>query len=150
MDWLIETGKANPSRVYVLGRSNGATTSLIITNKKVGAVQKNKFAGAFAMQPSCAYMKYVEYYAPVYLFLAEKDTATNPVICADMAASNRPIPVQTRIWKGATHSYQDREPPRVFSIAGKPIKMEYNAQANEGTIRSIIAVLKSNKPAADP
>ena len=92
LDWLVETGKADPNRVYVLGRSNGATTSLIIMNKKIGSIQKNKFAAAFPMQPSCAYVKYVEYYAPVYLFLAEKDTAANPVICADMAASNRPIP----------------------------------------------------------
>lgn len=145
LDWLIETGKADPKRVYVLGRSNGATTSLIIMNKKIGAIQKNKFAGAFAMQPSCAYIKYVEYYAPVYQFLAEKDAACNPIVCADMAASNRPVPVQTKIWKGATHAYQDREPARVFRIAGKPIKMMYNAEASEGTIREIIRILNSQK-----
>lgn len=148
LDWLVETGKADPSQVYVLGRSNGATTSLIIMNRKIGSIQKNKFAAAFPMQPSCAYLKYAEFYAPVYQFLAEKDAACNPVVCADMAAINRPIPVQTKIWKGATHAYEDREPTRVFEIAGKPIKMEYNAKANEGTIKSIIGILNSRKASA--
>lgn len=145
LDWLIENGKADPKRVYVLGRSNGATTSLIIVNKKIGDLHKNKFAAAFPMQPSCAYLKFVEFYAPVFQFLAEKDAACNPVVCADMAASNRPIPVQTKIWKSATHAYEDREPARFFSIAGKPIKMEYSAEANEGTIKAIINILNSYK-----
>ena len=145
LDWLIESGTADPKRVYVLGRSNGATTSLIIVNNKIGMFQKNKFAGAFPMQPSCAYIKYVEYYAPVYQFLAEKDAACNPVVCADMAASKRSIPVQTKVWKGATHAYEDREPARVFKIAGKPIKMAYNAEASEGTIKAIINILNSHK-----
>jgi dienelactone hydrolase len=141
LDWLIETGKADPSRVYVLGRSNGGASSLIVMNKKIGAIQKNKFAGAFVMQPSCAYLKFVEFYAPVHLYLAEKDTAANPAICADMAASNRPIPVQVKIWKGVTHSYEDRGPPRTYPIAGKVVKLEYNAAAAEGTIKAIINVL---------
>jgi dienelactone hydrolase len=145
LDWLIKTGKADPSRVYVLGRSNGAASSLIIMNKKIGAIQKNKFAGAFVIQPSCAYIKFVEYYAPVHLYLAERDTAANPVVCADMAASNRPIPVQVKIWKGVTHSYEDRGPPRTYPIAGKIVKLEYNATAAEGTIKAIVNVLNSHK-----
>jgi dienelactone hydrolase len=89
LDWLVETGKADPNRVYVLGRSNGATTSLIITsliimNKKIGSIQKNKFAAAFPMQPSCAYIKYVEYYAPVHLFLLKR--------------TPRPIPQSVPTW----------------------------------------------------
>jgi dienelactone hydrolase len=145
LDWLIESGKADPRQVYVLGRSNGATTSLIIMNKRIGAVHKNKFAAAFPMQPSCAYVKHVEYYAPVYQFLAEKDAACNPVVCAEMAASSRPIPVRTKVWIGATHSYEDRGPTRFFKIAGKPIKMEYNRAASEGTIKAIIDILNSQK-----
>jgi dienelactone hydrolase len=145
LDWLIETGKADPSRVYVLGRSNGAASSLIVMNKKIGAIQKNKFAGAFVMQPSCAYLKFVEFYAPVHLYLAEKDTAANPAICADMAASNRPIPVQVKIWKGITHSYEDRGPPRTYPIAGKIVKLEYNATAADGTITAIVNILNSHK-----
>jgi dienelactone hydrolase len=145
LDWLIEGGKADPKRVYVLGASNGATTTMIIMNRKIGDVQKNMFAGAFPIQPSCAYIKYVEFYAPVYQFLAEKDTATSPVICADMAASKRPIPVQTKIWKGAYHSYQYRGPAHLFKIAGKPHKMGYNAEAAEGTLKAIISILNSPK-----
>ncbi len=145
LDWLIETGKAEPKKVYVLGRSNGATTSLIIMNRKIGDVQKNMFAGAFSMQPSCLYMKNVEFYAPVYQFLAEKDQATSPVLCSDMATSNRPIPVQTKLWKGATHGYQDRGPERTEQIAGKQVKFAYSSPANEGTIKAIIDILNSHK-----
>jgi dienelactone hydrolase len=145
LDWLIETGKAEPKQVYVLGRSNGATTSLIITNRKIGDVQKNMFAGAFVMQPSCLYMKNVEFYAPVYLFLAENDEATSPVLCSDMAKTNRPIPVQTKLWKGATHGYQDRAPDRIEQIAGKQVNLAYNAAANEGTIDAIVGILNSRK-----
>ena len=125
LDWLVENGKADRKRVYVLGRSNGATTTLIIMNRKIGDIHKNFFAGGFSMQPSCLYMNNAEFYAPVYQFLAEKDQATSPVLCNTMATSDRPIPVQTKLWKGATHAYEDREPARVFKIAGKPIKMEY-------------------------
>ncbi|MEY9108187.1 dienelactone hydrolase [Bradyrhizobium yuanmingense] len=145
LDWLIETGKADPKQVYVLGRSNGATTSLIIMNRKIGDVQKNMFAGAFVMQPSCLYMKNVEFYAPVYLFLAEKDQATSPVLCSDMAKTKRPVAVQTKLWEGATHGYQDRAPDRIEEIAGKQVNFAYNAAANEGTINAIVGILNSRK-----
>jgi hypothetical protein len=70
-------------RVYVLGRSNGATTTLIIMNRAIGDLHEHMFAGGFAMQPSCYLMKSVEFYAPVRLFLAEKDEATSPVVCTE-------------------------------------------------------------------
>ncbi|MGY4512946.1 dienelactone hydrolase family protein [Bradyrhizobium sp. USDA 3650] len=145
LDWLIETGKADPKQVYVLGRSNGATTSLIIMNRKIGDIQKNMFTAAFAMQPSCLYMKNVEFYAPVYLFLAEKDQATSPLLCSDMAKAKRPIPVQTKLWEGATHGYQDRVPDRIEQIAGKQVTFAYNAAANDGTIKAIVGILNSRK-----
>jgi dienelactone hydrolase len=145
LDWLIDNGKADPKRVYLLGRSHGATATLIALNEKIGNIQKNKFAAGFPMQPSCAYIKFVKYYAPVHQFLAEKDTAANPVICADMGKSDRPIPVTTKVWPGATHAYQDREPTRTYPIAGKIVKLEYNAPANEGTIKAILSILNAEK-----
>jgi dienelactone hydrolase len=138
---LIDSDKADLKRVYVLGRSNGATTSLIIMNNKIGISQKNKFAGAFPMQPSCRYMGNVEFYAPVHLFLAEKDDWTDPVMCQNTLI-NRTIPAaKAKIWKGATHGYEDRGPTYVFHGH----KLEYNAEASEGTIKAIINVLNSHE-----
>jgi len=141
LNWLVETGRADPKRVYVSGRSNGATTVLIIMNRTIGSLHKNLFAGAFPVQPSCLYMKNVEFYAPVHMFLAEKDQATSSVLCNAMASTSRAIPVQTKVWKGAHHSYQDNGPTQVFH----GYTISYNAQAAEGTIKAIINTLNSQK-----
>jgi dienelactone hydrolase len=99
LDHLIEMGLAIPNKVYAIGRSNGATTTLIVMNQVLGDLHQNKFAGGFALQPSCLYMKNVEFYAPVRQFLAEKDEACNPVLCTAMAASSRKVAVQTQSLK---------------------------------------------------
>ncbi|SPP93120.1 dienelactone hydrolase family protein [Bradyrhizobium vignae] len=114
LDWLIGQKIADPKRVYVLGRSNGATTTFIIMNRAIGDLHEHMFAGGFAMQPSCYLMKNVEFYAPVRLYLAEKDEATSPVLCRQMAESKRSIPVETVLWKGAHHSFEDHEPLHIF------------------------------------
>ena len=137
LDWLVEQKIANPKQVYVLGRSNGATTSLIIMNRAIGDLHEHMFAGGFAMQPSCYLMKSVEFYAQVHLFLAEKDEATSPVLCSQMAETKRSIPLKSVLWKGAHHGFEDREPNRVFH----GYHLAYNAAAAEGTIKAIISVL---------
>jgi dienelactone hydrolase len=137
LDWLIGQKFANPRRVYVLGRSNGATTTLIIMNRVLGDLHEHMFAAGFAMQPSCYLMKNVEFYAPVHLFLAEKDEATSPVLCGQMADSKRSIPVRTILWKAAYHAFQDHEPIHMFH----GYHVGYNAAAAEGTIKAIISVL---------
>ena len=78
LDWLIGQKIADPKRVYVLGRSNGATTTLIIMNRAIGDLHEHMFAGGFAMQPSCYLMKNVEFYAPVHLFLARRTRRPAP------------------------------------------------------------------------
>src|SRR5690242_206256 len=45
LDWLIAEGIADPKQVYVLGRSNGATTTLIIMNRVLGDLHEHLFAG---------------------------------------------------------------------------------------------------------
>jgi len=139
LDWLIGQKIADPKRVYVLGRSNGATTTLIIMNRAIGDLHEHMFAGGFAMQPSCYLMKNVEFYAPVRLFLAEKDEATSPVLCRQMTESKRSIPVQTVLWKGANHSFEDHEPIHMFH----GYHIGYNAAAAEGTIKAIISALNA-------
>jgi dienelactone hydrolase len=101
LDYLIDRGLAISNGVFVIGRSNGATTTLLIMNQVIGDLHQHKFAAGFPMQPSCLYMNKVEFYAPVHQFLAEKDDATSPVLCTAMASSSRKIPVKTTIFKGA-------------------------------------------------
>lgn len=134
LDWLIDQKIADAKHVYVVGRSNGATTTLIIMNRIIGDLHEHMFAGGFAMQPSCYLMKNVEFYAQVRLFLAEKDEATSPVLCGQMAESKRSVPVQTTVWKGAHHAFEDRQPLQVFH----GYHIGYNPTAAEGTIKAII------------
>lgn len=137
LDWLIGQKIADSKHVYVVGRSNGATTTLIIMNRVIGDLHEHMFAGGFAMQPSCYLMKNVEFYAPVHLFLAEKDEATSPVLCGQMAESKRAIPVQATLWKGAYHAFEDHYSVHMFH----GYHIGYNQEAAEGTIKAIIADL---------
>ena len=143
MEWLILQKVANPKQIYVVGRSNGATTTLIIMNRVVGDLHEHVFAGGFAMQPSCYLMKNVEFYAQVHLFLAEKDEATSSILCGQMAESKRPIPVQTTLWKSAHHAFEDHQPLQMFH----GYHTGYNQAAAEGTIKAIIADLNETKKA---
>jgi dienelactone hydrolase len=76
-----------------------------------------------------------------YLFLAEKDEATGPILCNDMASTSRQAPVRTKLWKGAYHAYEDRGPKQGFH--GHHIG--YNAEAAEGTIKAGINALKEKE-----
>jgi len=144
LDWLIDQKIADSKHVYVVGRSNGATTTLIIMNRVIGDLHEHMFAGGFAMQPSCYLMKNVEFYAQVHLFLAEKDEATSPILCGQMAASQRSIPVQTTLWKGAHHAFEDHQPLQMFH----GYHTGYNPAAAEGTINAIISDLNATKKAS--
>ena len=56
-------GLAVPNKVFVIGRSNGATTTLLIRNKNISDPRKDKLAGAFPMQPSCLNLKDAEFHS---------------------------------------------------------------------------------------
>lgn len=67
----------------------------------------------------------------------EKDEATSPVLCGQMAESKRAIPVQATLWKGAYHAFEDHYSVHIFH----GYHIGYNAAASEGTIKAIIADL---------
>ncbi|AWM06077.1 dienelactone hydrolase family protein [Bradyrhizobium symbiodeficiens] len=137
LDYLITKGLAKQQQVYVLGRSNGATTTLIIMNEIIGRLHENKFASGFAMQPSCLYMKSVRFYAPVYLHLAEKDEAASPKLCLEAVLTARKVPARATVWKDAYHAYEDRVPAHLFH----GYHIGYNRAAAEGTLKSVLLVL---------
>lgn len=140
LDHLIDHGLAIPSKVFVLGRSNGATTSLIIMNKRIGELHKNGFAGAFLLQPSCLYMRTVEFYGPIHLYLAEKDDATSPTLCLTMKnGTARNTPLEATVFKDAFHGFEDRVSIHKFN----GWRMGYNAAAATGTLQSITKELKA-------
>jgi dienelactone hydrolase len=115
LDYLIDKNLAISNKVFVVGRSNGATTTLLIMNRVIGDLHDHKFAGGFPMQPSCLYMTNVDFYAPVHQFLADKDDAASPALYNAMASSKRKVPVETTVFKGAYHSYQDKVGALYFS-----------------------------------
>lgn len=141
LDYLIDSGQAIPKRVYVVGGSNGATTTLIIMNQVLGDLHSHTFAGGFALQPSCLYMQNVEFYAPVGLFLAEKDKACNPVLCTAMAATLRKRPVHTQIFKGAHHAFEYKQRAQIFH----GYRVAYDANATNATIKGILEGIKEAK-----
>ena len=103
------------------------------------------------MQPSCAYLKFVEFYAPVHLCLAETDTAANSlqsVVPHGSEQSSHPLLSNLKSGKGVTHSYEDRGSLRqlIQSGRGKIVKLEYNATAaDSGTTTAIVNILNSHK-----
>lgn len=140
LDYLIETGQAIPDKIYVVGRSNGATTTLIIMHSRIGDLHKNRFAGGFALQPSCLYLRTAQFYGPLRLFLAEKDDATSPTLCTTMASAiQRKTLLQTTVYKNAFHGFEDKVPPYKFN----GWRLGYNAEAANGTIKGIVAGIKS-------
>ena len=147
LDYLIESGLAIPDKVFVVGRSNGATTSLIIMNKRIGELHKNRFAGAFLLQPSCLYMRTVEFYGPLRLYLAEKDDATSPTLCLAMKNGvARTTLLEATVYKDAFHGFEDKVPIHKFN----GWRMGYNAVAANGTIAGIISVLRKEGSGSKP
>lgn len=141
LDYLIDNNLAVPGKVFVLGRSNGATTSLIIMNKRIGDLHRNKFAGAFLLQPSCLYMRAAEFYGPLHLYLAEKDDATSPSLCLAMKAGiERTTLLDAIVFKDAFHGFEDKVTP--YKQYGW--RMGYNAAAATGTIKAFTATLRDD------
>lgn len=147
LDYLIDTKHAVPGKVFVVGRSNGATTTLIIMNQRIGELHRNRFAGAFLLQPSCLYMRTVDFYGPLKLFLAEQDDATSPKLCLDMVAGRkRQTLLEAKVFKGAYHGFEDKVPFHKFN----GWRMGYNAVAATETIKAITSELKSQVQRTGP
>lgn len=141
LDHLIDNKLAIPNKVFIVGRSNGATTSLIVMNKRIGELHKNQFAGAFLLQPSCLYMRTVEFYGPLRLYLAERDDATSPTFCLAMKNGVvRNTLLDATVYKDAYHGFEDRVPIHRFN----GWRMGYNAAAATQTIRAIISALRGS------
>lgn len=140
LGWLIENKRAIPDRVYVMGRSNGGTTAIMLAAKIVVAGHQDyKFAGSFAISPACNEMEQFDFAIPVTIFTGDKDMANNPKLCAAIDGKNGLV--RTVLFKGVHHGFEDRTPPYVFN----GWRMEHNPKADKDSMDQILAIIKSGE-----
>lgn len=139
LDHLIEAKLAAPDQVYLLGRSNGATTTLIAMNTVVGKAHKHRFAEGFALQPSCRYHAPNNFYGKVHLFLAELDDAVSTPLCMKLAEATTDGRTTAIVFKGAFHGYQDKVQKHTFN----GWRMGYDAAAATKTMNDILAAISA-------
>jgi dienelactone hydrolase len=106
LDYLIEKKLAKADEVYLMGYSNGGTTTLVAMTKKEND-HKYRFAAAFPIAPNCipVSLKYGDYYAPMVVFIGDQDDAVDPKACREMLKKKRAIPVQLIEYQGANHGF---------------------------------------------
>lgn len=136
---LIEAGLAAPDKVFLLGRSNGATTTLIAMNKAVGKAHKHQFTGGFALQPSCRYHTPNNFYGNVRLYLAELDDAVSTPLCTKLANATTDGMISATVFKGAFHGYQDKVPKHTFN----GWRMGHDAAAATKTMNDIMLAVSA-------
>jgi dienelactone hydrolase len=140
LDYLIGRKLAKPSQVYLMGESNGGTTTLVAMSK-VMSYHKNKFAAGFPVVPSCisVTLKYGDYYNPMIMFVAEKDGANLPEYCFEMMKKKRSRPLQMIVYKDVLHSYVLNQ--QVYFSRGHWIG--YNERADKDTLDTVLAAIQT-------
>jgi dienelactone hydrolase len=141
LDYLIENKLAKPDGVFVMGRSNGALTAIMITEDYEVRDHQHHFAGTFALSPTCVGLEKSTFAIPIVIFTGDKDqAAVNPKYCESL---NRPTgsPVRVIEYKGVYHGYEDIGADSVFH----GWRMEYNAKAENHTMATIYSLIKTKQ-----
>jgi dienelactone hydrolase len=142
LDYLIEHKLAKPDEVYVMGMSNGGTTTLV-TMTKTENDHKYRFAAGFPVVPSCisVTLKYGDYYNPMIVFAAEKDDANLSKYCLEMMKKTRATAVQLIMYKGDNHGFLLKAPDRIFN----GWHLTYDPNAESDVMQTIVSVLKTKR-----
>ena len=142
LDYLVEHKLPKPNEVYLMGLSNGGTTTLVAMTKKEND-HKYRFAAGFPVVPSCisVTLKYGDYYNPMIVFAAEKDDANDPKQCLEMLKKNRTTPVQLIVYQGTNHGFMEKTAPHVFM----GWHLSYEPHAEKDMMQTIISALKTKK-----
>ena len=98
-----------------------------------------KFAGVFAVSPSCVGLTKSTYVVPLLIFIGDKDQANDPKVCEEVGKVGDKV--QVVMFKGVHHGYEDKTPAYTFN----GWRMEYNAMADRVTIDSALAFMKSRE-----
>ncbi|WP_091961203.1 dienelactone hydrolase family protein [Bradyrhizobium shewense] len=141
LDYLIE--KKIATEVYVMGYSNGGLASLMAMTKKQ-ADHPKRFAAGFPIAPNCysVITKYGDYYAPVIVFVGDKDDANPPAPCHEMMKKKRATPIQLIEYKDANHGFVLNQPSKVGAHGWA---LTYNPIAEKDMMQTIIAAIKTKR-----
>jgi dienelactone hydrolase len=142
LDYLVEHKLAKADEVYVMGVSNGGTTTLVAMTKTEND-HKYRFAAGFPIVPSCisVTLKYGDYYNPMIAFAAEKDDANLSKYCLEMMKKTRATPVQLITYKGDNHGFMVNTPPHVFN----GWHLSYDPNAESDMMQTIVSALKTKR-----
>lgn len=100
----------NRKPAYLLGRSNGGTTTIMAFQYVNSKFHPNKFAGGFALFPGCKGFLDSRFYAPLYVFIAGQDGSGDPRFCKELAQLTRDAghpAVKGIVYQGASHGFVD-------------------------------------------
>jgi dienelactone hydrolase len=143
LDYLIEKNLAKPDEVYIMGYSNGGSTTLTALTKKE-ADHLHHFAAGFAIAPDCVSvsLKYGDYYGPVAIFMGDQDDANDPKLCHELLKKKRATPIQLIEYQGANHGFVLNQPSK---ISDHGWHLSYNPVAEKDMMQTIISALKTKK-----
>jgi dienelactone hydrolase len=139
MDYLIEKKLAKPSDLFAIGRSNGALTAIMIAEDYEVRDHQHRFAGTFAISPTCLGLEKSVFAAPLVVFVGDKDDAVVDVKACEALREKKGSPVQVIEFKGVGHGYEDEGANNVFH----GWRMKYDAKAEKYTTATILQLLKS-------
>jgi dienelactone hydrolase len=139
LDYLIETKLTKPSDVFVVGRSNGALTAIMIAEDYEVRDHQHRFAGSFAISPTCLGLEKSVFTAPVVIFAGDKDDAVVDVKACEALHERTVSPIRVIEFKGVTHGYEDEGANSVFH----GWRMKFDPKAEKYTMATIFQLLKS-------
>lgn len=154
-DVLVARGLTSEDNVGLLGFSHGGwaianamfgDTSSIYTEVKYSSLNKKPFAAAVAFYPYCDKLDSTHFklITPTLMFGGSSDTWTPPSQCeliADLSVkvSDPTIPLQIKIYEGATHSFDNNKPTRERDTWKGITSMSYDHAATRDSIRRTMA-----------
>jgi dienelactone hydrolase len=139
LDYLVDNKLASPDDVFLVGRSNGALAAIMATEDFQVRNHQHRFAGSFAISPTCLGLEKSVFASPIVIFSGDRDDAAgDPKVCQSL---NRPSGSSVRVieFKGVTHGYEDEGAHHVFN----GWRMEYNEKADQFTLATITALIKT-------
>jgi dienelactone hydrolase len=134
LDWLIEKGLADKDSVYVMGRSGGGSAVLHASHYKMTMGHQNRFAGVFAVSPSCRVVEAQDLRLPIMIFIGDKDQAVNHIVCGTLRSEN----IKMVLYRGVHHGYEDKGVVTTY----RGWHLEYNQHADRDTVDQTLAIMK--------
>lgn len=119
LDYLVSNGLADRGNAYLMGHSNGGSTTLVAAEDRY-LERKNRFAAFIPLEPTCRTMNPKHFYGPVFMVLAELDEWTDNKRCFGFQKVRNPKqPFQITVIKGTHHGYLfPGAPVRVSNLNG--------------------------------